>query len=381
MNILYFTWYENSKDDMEYALSALGCNYKIIAYEIKNYDTDPALEAYVQAEINSGKYNIILSFNYIPILSAIAMNAGIKYISWVYDCPHYTLYSKSITNSCNYIFIFDRNLMNTISSLGAQHVYHMPLAVNTKRLDSQLKDISEHYDYDISFVGSLYESSSYDRISNTNDHMLGFLDAIINIQHLIYGTNLVYDMLTPDKVLDLDRNLNISLGNDYYTDKSILLGDIINKQITSYDRITALNSLARKYNTHLFTGSNISVMDKVVCHGYISYMNEMPVVFRTSRINLNITLRSITSGIPLRVLDILGAGGFLLCNYQPEVAEYFENGIDLVMYEDDNDLINKVGYYLAHEEERKIIAANGHHKVTRLFNYISVVDKIFKLVN
>ena len=35
----------------------------------------------------------------------------------------------------------------------------------------------------------------------------------------------------------------------------------------------------------------------------------MPEVFRKSKINLNITLRSIISGISLRVYDILGAGG------------------------------------------------------------------------
>ena len=47
----------------------------------------------------------------------------------------------------------------------------------------------------------------------------------------------------------------------------------------------------------------------------------MPYVFRNSRINLNITLRSIKSGIPLRCMDIYGAGGFLLSNYQTDLFD------------------------------------------------------------
>lgn len=56
--------------------------------------------------------------------------------------------------------------------------------------------------------------------------------------------------------------------------------------------------------------------------GPIDYYNEMPYVFNNSRINLNITLRSIKSGIPLRAMDICGAGGFLLSNYQADFYDF-----------------------------------------------------------
>ena len=56
---------------------------------------------------------------------------------------------------------------------------------------------------------------------------------------------------------------------------------------------------------------------------------------------LNLTLRSITSGIPLRALDILGCGGFLLSNYQPELCEYFTPDVDFVYFNDMDDLEQK----------------------------------------
>lgn len=68
------------------------------------------------------------------------------------------------------------------------------------------------------------------------------------------------------------------------------------------------------------------------------------------------TLRSIKSGIPQRAFDIMGCGGLLMSNYQPELAEYFIPGEDLVLYDSVDDLIQKIDYYLSHEEERLQIA-------------------------
>ena len=103
-------------------------------------------------------------------------------------------------------------------------------------------------------------------------------------------------------------------------------------------------------------------LQNVAFKGYVNYLTEMPDVFHRSRINLNITLRSIQTGIPLRCLDIMGAGGFLMSNYQPELAQLFENGREMAMYESKEDLLDKVNYCLTHEEERKEIAYLGREK-------------------
>ena len=111
--------------------------------------------------------------------------------------------------------------------------------------------------------------------------------------------------------------------------------------------------------------------DFVLAHnmGPVRYWDESPVVFYNSRINLNFTIRNIRSGIPLRVWDILAAGGFCITNFQPELVMYFKNGEELVWFEDEADLVKKVGYYLSHEDERKRIALNGQKKVRELHNY------------
>ena len=61
-------------------------------------------------------------------------------------------------------------------------------------------------------------------------------------------------------------------------------------------------------------------LPNVINMGSVDYYDMMPYVFKCSDINLNITLRSIKTGIPLRAMDIMGAGGFLMSNYQVDLT-------------------------------------------------------------
>jgi len=76
---------------------------------------------------------------------------------------------------------------------------------------------------------------------------------------------------------------------------------------------------------------------------------------------------------------VLGAGGFLITNYQAEISEWFEPGVDLVVYEDLADLEEKADYYLEHEEERKKIAMNGYNKVCERYTYDLALKEILEI--
>lgn len=106
----------------------------------------------------------------------------------------------------------------------------------------------------------------------------------------------------------------------------------------------------------------------------------MPKVFRMSRINLNLTIPNIVTGIPLRVWDVLGSGGFLLTNYQAEIPLYLENKKDLVCFEDLRELQELVAYYLAHDEERREIARHGYETVKERHSYRARVTKMLQRV-
>jgi len=86
---------------------------------------------------------------------------------------------------------------------------------------------------------------------------------------------------------------------------------------------------------------------------------------RASRISLNFPQAAFSEDLlhcKGRVMEITLCGALLVEQENPETRRWFEPGIDYLDYRHEKDLIDKVRYYLAHEEERAAIARVGHQK-------------------
>lgn len=79
-----------------------------------------------------------------------------------------TLYSDMIYNPYNYIFHFDSYEVNRLCNVGVNHIYHMPLAVNTKRVNNIIENrkVNDNiYSSDITFMGNIYSTiNDYDNL-------------------------------------------------------------------------------------------------------------------------------------------------------------------------------------------------------------------------
>lgn len=130
----------------------------------------------------------------------------------------------------------------------------------------------------------------------------------------------------------------------------------------------------------LYTHHPSSLLPKAEYIGPVDYYDTMPYIFQHSRINLNITLKSIHSGIPLRCMDIMGSGGFLLTNYQEDFLDDFQPGEDLVFYESEDDFLDKITYYLSHDAERRQIAANCLGKMSESHTFVHRVNAMLNVI-
>ncbi len=386
MNILLYEWNTFGQKDLEDTLIRLGHKVDKIKYVFTDFEKDEIFERKLSELLLLKRYDFVISFNFFQVVSRVCNDFCVKYIAWVWDCPLLNLNSTAIYNPFNYIFIFDGTLYHQMKyELHADTVYYLPLAVNTDRLEQMpiLEGDEQEYRAEVSFVGNLYEKRNhYDEISNLPDYLTGYFDGIMRAQMRIYGYNFIKEMLTDDIMSELNKYIHINPGKNFVGDVRDIFADrFLNAKVTGLERRTMLGSLSEHYDVTLYTGSDTSDLMKVHNKGYIDYYKVMPKVFRYSKINLNMTLRTIKSGIPLRVFDILGAGGFLITNYQADIADYFNIGEDLVCYENEEDLIHKVGYYLEHEEERKQIAENGYRKVKQFHNYEVRLKEILRIAS
>lgn len=379
MKIFYYTWHENSEGDLKEALSRLGHSIVKCHIPLKDYEDDEEFTENLEQLFNKYSCDIFFSFDFFPIIAKSADKLKKRYIAWIYDMPHLTLYSPMVKSEYVSLFMFDRTQYEQIRQIKPSNVFHLPLPVNTIRLNKQLGNLTNEvsYENDVSFVGSLYENNMYRQIKYLPDYLKGYIDGIIQAQQKVYGYNMIEDVLKDEIVMLLEKYVKMNLNLSYYINSKKLYADMINAEITCRERIGMLTKLADKYNVSLYTGSNPKLVPSAIDKGIVSYDIQMPQVFRSSKININVTLRSIISGIPLRAIDIMGAGGFLLSNYQPELAEYFVDGEEMVMFESEEDMLAKVDYYLRNDNERRNIAYKGWKKVQEQFSYDQLLKQIF----
>ncbi len=100
----------------------------------------------------------------------------------------------------------------------------------------------------------------------------------------------------------------------------------------------------------------------------------------SSKINLNFT----EGGCSDRVYKVLASRGFLLTDPWPNMSDDFSPGDDFAVFNDANELKEKIAYYLAHEEERYRIATNGYNtvqKFSRIHWAHVIIEKTSELID
>ena len=93
-------------------------------------------------------------------------------------------------------------------------------------------------------------------------------------------------------------------------------------------------------------------------------------IYNAARILLN--LQSTTyqiDGVTCRPFEVAACGGFCLSEPKKDLAAFFVPGEEMVTFQDAADLKKKAAYYLAHEDERRAIAARARARALREHTY------------
>ncbi len=96
----------------------------------------------------------------------------------------------------------------------------------------------------------------------------------------------------------------------------------------------------------------------------------------TSRMKIMLNV-SLNNDINLRVFSVLAGGAMLITDkiHDNGFEELFEDGKHLVTFETEEELIDKIHYYLEHEDERERIAKAGKERVLQQFTHRVLLQK------
>lgn len=376
MRVLFYQWHSFMNEGIERAFRQLDVECDTVFFQQTDWETDTGIVALLESKIKAKQYDIVFSINYAPLVSMVCKREQILYVSWVYDAPIHIRNTESMKNSCNRIFFFDRVQAEGYAKQGIA-AYHMPLAADVdtfKRYTAKSK-----YQADLSLVGKLYQTEYNYYLGPLDQYLRGYLDGIIRAQMKVYGGYFLGELLD-NALLRRMNECYHKASNGTVSISREELEFMMACEITGRERYMALALLSNHHTVKLYSTDKDERFDKVECMGYADYYKQMPEVFKSSKINLNISLKIIQSGIPLRVFDVLGCGGFLLTNFQAEMPEYFTLGEDFAVYESIEDLYAKADFYLRNDSERNRIARHGLETVQKYYTFRQQMEKILKVI-
>lgn len=379
LKLIYFHSTEIIKDDIVWGLLELGADVIIADYKVK-------LQVYDEIEIENitallKNADGVVTQNFSAAAAEACYRKKIPYISWVYDSPQRALYMKEAKYDTNFIFTFDKVQIQRLYKIGIRNIFYCPLASNlTKTSTIHISEEDEcAFGGDISFVGQLYNRKYHKQLFEQMPETIRtrYLE-LLNKHTFNWNGKSIFPAFDQTMVQYFDSIMGRSELEYYEIETQFLTeGLFYMPYLSNRERVGVLEKLSEHYSVELYTNDFEDSLELMHLHVHPPVKEtEMYKIFYSSRINLNITMRGIESGVPQRVFDILSVGGFVLSNYQPELEELFRVGKELEVFHSLDELQDKTDYYLKHENERIRIAVAGYQRVKQDYTYPKLLEYI-----
>lgn len=366
-------------DELGYSVYKAELGTRAMGYHKE--DSDKIKNAILELDVEC-----VISYDFSENIAQACMEADVPYISWVYDAPQKELYTPYAMYPCNYIFVFDKMQQKRLKEIGVQNVFFMPLAIHPERIKRELQMRPAQKQNDIAFVGQLYCQTGMEYIvQNAPEGVKADIQKCIDDCFMKWNDNTsVHGIMATESAEYFDKleTRPIEEKYPYMTKEFYFEAAVLSRMLAFRERVHILNMLADKHNMTFYTfDKNAEVLNKNVnVRPGVLYDSGVSCVYRDSKINLNITLHCIESGACLRIFEVMAAGGFLISNYQKELEELFVPGKEIVLFHNEEELLQLVDYYLQHEDEREEIARNGQRKVMAYHSFHVKLDKIIETV-
>lgn len=246
---------------------------------------------------------------------------GVKTAVWFTDDPYYTDVTAKIAPHYQYVFTQEIGCVSFYSMLGCRQVHYLPLAVNTRVFHYQREDHS--FSIDVCFMGTAWN----DRIS-------------------------IFDQIAP-----------------YLSNKNALIVG------PNWNNMTNYHLLSDKIRLEVLSPEESALLvnkSKIVINNHRSF-DDNTVFSHNSR---NLPAFSINP----RTFEISACGAFQLTDIRQELNRCYKRGKEIETYSSPSELIEKIEYYLRHEDERNAIALRGLSQTIKNHTYPKRLRALLKVV-
>jgi len=276
-------------------------------------------------------------------VKAISENTNTTTVNWFCD-DHWRFenYSRHWAPWFNWVITTAASAIPKYADIGYQNVIKSQWACN----HFSYKKIETDFKYDVTFVGQPH--------GNRRQIIACLKQNGIDVQ--TFGAGWEAGRVSQDSMIRIfnESRINLNLSN-----ASIPLGGLQNPLFKP-----AMDRLARALDTIPF-GPSIKKAGR-----------EVMAIGQNPGTSIN-TGKQYFEQIKGRNFEVPGCGGFLLAGNVEDLESYYEIGKEVVCFDDNKDLIEKIKYYLAHGDERAAIAQRGYERTIRDHTYARRFEDIF----
>ncbi|WP_274649463.1 CgeB family protein [Paenibacillus humicola] len=236
--------------------------------------------------------------------------AGIRIAVWFTDDPYYTDMTAKLALHYDDVFTLELNCVEFYRRLGCESVHYLPLGVYQDEFRPRNPELNKRHD--ILFIGSAF----WRRVE-------------------------FFDQIT-----------------DYLASRDTHISGIWWERLKRYNRLKGKIALGRwmgpRETAGMYSGAKIVIN-----------MHRAP---EDDTFNSNSAGITAVSPNP-RTFEVSACAALQLTDIRDDLASFYKPGSEIVTYSSPSDMVEKIEYYLTHEEERRRIAMQGMARTMREHTY------------
>lgn len=285
------------------------------------------------------------------VISRISEKTDTKTVNWFCD-DHWRFdnYSRHWTPCFDWVVTTAASALPKYARMGYKNVIKSQWGCN----HTIYRKLNLPLEYDATFIGLPH--------GDRRETVRTIHEAGINVQ--CWGKGWESGRLTQDEMIRVfnQSRINLNLSN-----------------ASVYTEPKRWKNLARTAISDLLEivpfGSHIKTVGKARLSGLSSSKSNTKVSAKDSTV-----YEKCPDQIKGRNFEVPGCGGFLLTSMVENLGDYYEIGKEVVCFENVDDAIEKIRYYLEHEEERASIAQAGYLRTLHEHTYAARFNAIFRKI-
>jgi spore maturation protein CgeB len=288
------------------------------------------------------------------IILGVLGELTVPVIIWYLDNYRFTgPYLTKPAPETTIIFSSDKALQSTLGYAGFSNAYYLPLATDITYSAVRYDDRYTYLRDKVTYVGGTFSKMITHFAADEYEAM--YLEwkpdftAILQRQ----GRISVDELFAPYQ----ERFPNLE---SYYR----FMAYVVFKQTRDY-RVGRLSNLANEQLVVFGREDWSNYLPEQVIQPPVQYSLETPNVYRNSCINLSLTTFQQETALNQRLFDVPLCNGFVLTDWRESLADHFDLDKEVVYFENDEDLLDKVRYYLKNPSAREPIIQKAQDRVLR----------------